>query len=190
MLAAIGAVTTLLALGIGLGAVSAGSDALTPMLGTIPMGLYAAAIAGVGFLVGGLWRPSLAADIAALVVIATFLVDPRSARSWGCRTSCGSWPSRRTWAARSSVSGTWSASRCASRWRPAGGPGRLGVRTPRPARLRDPAVRPGAMTQSPAQVVLQDRDERGDQLARVTRRPGAGCPRCGVPSRGPRSASP
>jgi len=74
-LAGIAIITLILAIGIGLGAVSAGSDALTPMLGTIPVGLYAAAIAGVGFAVGGLWRPSLAAEVAALVVIASFLVS-------------------------------------------------------------------------------------------------------------------
>ena len=38
-------------------------------------GLYAAAIVGVGFAVGGLWRTSLAAEIAALVVVATYLLD-------------------------------------------------------------------------------------------------------------------
>ena len=74
-LAATAVVTAMLAIGIGLGAVSAGSDALTPVLGTIPIGMYAAAVAGVGFAFGGLWRPSLAAEMAALLVIATFLVQ-------------------------------------------------------------------------------------------------------------------
>jgi putative exporter of polyketide antibiotics len=39
------------------------------------MGLFAAAMVGVGVAVGGLWRTSLAAEITALVVIATYLID-------------------------------------------------------------------------------------------------------------------
>ena len=45
------------------------------MVGCAALGLYAAAIVGVGFAVGGLWRTSLAAEIAALVVVATYLLD-------------------------------------------------------------------------------------------------------------------
>ena len=45
------------------------------MLGCAALGLYAAAIVGVGFAVGGLWRTSLAAEIAALFVVATYLLD-------------------------------------------------------------------------------------------------------------------
>jgi putative exporter of polyketide antibiotics len=63
------------ALAIGLGAVAAGSDALTPMAGTFALGLFAAALAGVGFAVGGLVRASLAAPVVAVVVIATYLLD-------------------------------------------------------------------------------------------------------------------
>ena len=47
----------------------------TPMLGSAALGLYAVAIVGIGFAVGGLWRTSLAAEIAALVVVATYLID-------------------------------------------------------------------------------------------------------------------
>ena len=67
--------TVLFAAGIGLGAASGGVAAGDPMLGSAVLGVYAAAIAGVGFAVGGLWRTSLAAEIAALVVVATYLVD-------------------------------------------------------------------------------------------------------------------
>ncbi len=73
--AAIGVITLILAAGIGLGAGAGGSDALTPMSGTIVLGLYAAALAGVGFAVGGLFRMSIAAEVVAVVVIATYLVD-------------------------------------------------------------------------------------------------------------------
>jgi ABC-2 type transport system permease protein len=67
--------TVLFAAGIGLGAASGGVAAGDPMVGSAVLGVYAAAIAGVGFAVGGLWRTSLAAEIAALVVVATYLVD-------------------------------------------------------------------------------------------------------------------
>jgi polyether ionophore transport system permease protein len=72
---AIAVMTAILALGIGIGAASAGSDALTPMAGTIVMGLYTAAMAGIGFAVGGLVRASLAGEVVALIVVATFLID-------------------------------------------------------------------------------------------------------------------
>ena len=48
---------------------------IEPMLGTGVLGLFAAAIVGIGFAIGGLFRTSLAAEIAALVVVATYLVD-------------------------------------------------------------------------------------------------------------------
>jgi ABC-2 type transport system permease protein len=67
--------TVLMAVGIGLGAASGGLDATRPMIGTAALGLFAFAIAGVGFAIGGLWRTSIAAEIAALVVVATYLVD-------------------------------------------------------------------------------------------------------------------
>ena len=66
--------TVLFALGIGLGAAPGGIDAGESMLGTATLGLFAAAIVGIGFAIGGLWRTSLAAEIAALVVVATYLV--------------------------------------------------------------------------------------------------------------------
>jgi len=72
---AIAVVTLLLAAGIGLGAASGGVAAGDSIVGSTALGLYAAAIVGVGFAVGGLWRPSLAAEIAALVVVATYLID-------------------------------------------------------------------------------------------------------------------
>jgi ABC-2 type transport system permease protein len=47
----------------------------TVMLGSASLGLYAAAVIGVGFAVGGLWRTSLAGEIAAVLVVATYLID-------------------------------------------------------------------------------------------------------------------
>jgi ABC-2 type transport system permease protein len=72
---AIAAMTVVLALAVGLGALAAGSDAATPMAGTVTLGLYAAALAGVGVAIGGLFRTSIAAEIVALLVAATFLID-------------------------------------------------------------------------------------------------------------------
>ncbi len=72
--AAIAVMTAITAISIGVGSLSAGSDALTPMAGTLTLGLYAAALAGVGFAVGGR-RTSIAAESVALVVVATYLID-------------------------------------------------------------------------------------------------------------------
>ena len=67
--------TAILALGIGLGASAGGATAGDAILGSASLGLYAIAIVGIGVAVGGLWRTSLAAEIAALVVVASYLVD-------------------------------------------------------------------------------------------------------------------
>jgi len=47
-------------------------DAIT---GSAVLGLYAAAIVGIGVAVGGVWRTSIAAEIAAIVVLVTYLID-------------------------------------------------------------------------------------------------------------------
>ena len=75
VLAAIVAMTVAAAVLIGLGSAAAGSDGLTPFLGTAAFGLYAVALAGIGFAVGGLVRTSVAAEVVALVVVATYLID-------------------------------------------------------------------------------------------------------------------
>jgi len=67
--------TLLFAVGIALGAAAGGSTAGDALLGSASLALYAAAIVGIGVAIGGLWRTSLAAEIAALFVIATFLLD-------------------------------------------------------------------------------------------------------------------
>jgi len=55
-------------------------------VGSLALGLVAAAMVGVGVAVGGLWRTSLAAEVTALVVIATYLIDllgpPLKAPEW------------------------------------------------------------------------------------------------------------
>ncbi len=72
---AIAVMTAVIALGIGLGAASAGSDALTPVAGTVTMGLYAAALTGIGFAIGGVVRASIAGEIVAGIVVLTYLID-------------------------------------------------------------------------------------------------------------------
>jgi ABC-2 type transport system permease protein len=72
---AIVVMTVLFAAGVGLGAASGDVAAGDPMVGSAALGLYAAAIVGLGVAVGGLWRTPLAAEIAALVVVATYLID-------------------------------------------------------------------------------------------------------------------
>jgi len=71
---AVAVTTAIYALGIGIGSLIAGGDALTPVLGTIAMAAYAAGLVGIGVAIGGLWRTSLAAELVAAFVIATFLI--------------------------------------------------------------------------------------------------------------------
>jgi ABC-2 type transport system permease protein len=72
---AIVVMSVVFAIGIGLGAASGDVAAGEAMLGSTALGLFAIAMIGVGFAVGGLWRTSLAAEITALVVVATYLID-------------------------------------------------------------------------------------------------------------------
>ena len=72
---AIVVMTVLFAAGIGIGAASGGLAVGDAIVGSAALGLYAVAIVGVGVAIGGLWRTSLAAEIAALVVVATYLID-------------------------------------------------------------------------------------------------------------------
>jgi ABC-2 type transport system permease protein len=73
-LAADAVMTLMFALSIGLGAGSGGVSAGEAMLGSLSLGLYAAALIGIGFAIGGLWRTSLAAELVALFVVVTYLV--------------------------------------------------------------------------------------------------------------------
>ena len=73
--AAAAVMAVLFAIGVGIGAAFAGSDVAGPVSGALVLGVYAAAMVGVGLAVGGLWRTSLAAEIVAAVVMAGFLLD-------------------------------------------------------------------------------------------------------------------
>ena len=73
--AAIGLMSLVLAAFVGAGIATQAGDVVAPMLGVGVLGLATAAFAGVGLAVGGLVRASLAAPVAAGLVIATFLLD-------------------------------------------------------------------------------------------------------------------
>ncbi len=67
--------TVLFAAGIGLGGLTGGLDTGQALVGSVALGLFAWAVVGVGFAVGGLFRTSLAAEIAAIFVVITYLID-------------------------------------------------------------------------------------------------------------------
>ena len=73
--AAVALLTALIALGVGLGSAITGGDVVTPILGTLVIGLYAAALVGLGLAFGGLLGTGLAGEFVAALVILTFLVD-------------------------------------------------------------------------------------------------------------------
>lgn len=72
---AIAVMVAVAAAGIALGVAYAGGDIATPVVGALTMALYAAAAAGVGFAVGGVFRSTIAGEMAAVAVIATALID-------------------------------------------------------------------------------------------------------------------
>ena len=78
--------TAFFALGTAIGAAAGGVSAGDALLGSASLGLFALAAVGVGFAVGGLWRTTIAAEIAAVFVIATYLIDllgpPLNAPGW------------------------------------------------------------------------------------------------------------
>jgi ABC-2 type transport system permease protein len=72
---AIAAMTVVLALAIGIGVAAVGGEVATPVVGTLALGLYAVALAGVGLAVGGLVSTSIAGPVVAILAVATFLID-------------------------------------------------------------------------------------------------------------------
>ena len=72
---AIALMTAVIALGIGIGAALAGFDVVTPVTGTVVLGLYALALAGIGLAVGGIISTGFAAEVIAATVILTFVID-------------------------------------------------------------------------------------------------------------------
>lgn len=68
-------ITVVLGGAIGLGVASAGQDPVTPMTGTLVLGLYGLALTGIGMAAGGIAGPAAAARVVAAVTIGTFLLD-------------------------------------------------------------------------------------------------------------------
>jgi ABC-2 type transport system permease protein len=63
------------ALGVGLGTLLAGGELWTPVAGTLAIGLYAAAMAGIGIAVGGIFGPAFAAPAVLAITLVTWLID-------------------------------------------------------------------------------------------------------------------
>ena len=74
-LAATVVITVLLAAGVAIGSAVGGLSAGDAILGCAALGLFAAAVVGIGFAVGGVWRASLAAEVAAVFVVVTYLIQ-------------------------------------------------------------------------------------------------------------------
>jgi ABC-2 type transport system permease protein len=74
ILAGIVVFTVVSALGIALGALIAGGDIVTPVVGSLVLGVYAAALAGVGVAVGGVFGMSYAGPFVAIFTIVTWFV--------------------------------------------------------------------------------------------------------------------
>ena len=72
---AVAVLTAIVVLGIGLGSLIAGGDVVTPILGSLVLGLYAAALVGIGLAVGGIFSTSFAGEVVAGIVILTFVID-------------------------------------------------------------------------------------------------------------------
>ena len=73
--AGVAVVTVLAALGVAVGAVITGDDVLTPVVGTLVIGAYGAALVGIGLAVGGLLGTGAAAPVVALLTVATWMID-------------------------------------------------------------------------------------------------------------------
>jgi ABC-2 type transport system permease protein len=74
-LAAVVIITVLLAAGIVIGSAVGGLSAGDAVFGCAALGLFAASVVGVGFAVGGVWKTSLAAEVAAVFVVVTYLIQ-------------------------------------------------------------------------------------------------------------------
>ena len=75
VLVAIAVIVVMTALGLGIGTVLAGGDPWTPVAGTGAIGLYAAAMAGLGMTIGGFVGPAVAAPAVVGLTLVTWLVD-------------------------------------------------------------------------------------------------------------------
>jgi putative exporter of polyketide antibiotics len=75
VMGAIGIVTVVIGVIIGLAVANQGGDVVDPVVGIGILGLAAAGFTGVGLAIGGLVRSSLAAGVTGVLIIATLLLD-------------------------------------------------------------------------------------------------------------------
>jgi ABC-2 type transport system permease protein len=75
MLVNVGVFVGLTAAGIGIGVSTTDSDVVTPLVGALVLGLYAAALTGIGLAVGGILGTRYAATVTVVFVIATWFVQ-------------------------------------------------------------------------------------------------------------------
>jgi ABC-2 type transport system permease protein len=75
MLVNVGVFVALTMLGVGIGVSTAGSDVATPVLGSLALGAYAAALVGIGLAIGGLFGTRFAATFVVLFTIVTWSVQ-------------------------------------------------------------------------------------------------------------------
>ena len=75
MLVNVGIFVALSAAGIGIGVATTTSDVGTPLLGSLVLGLYAAALTGVGLAIGGVLGTRFATTAVVLIVILTWFIQ-------------------------------------------------------------------------------------------------------------------
>jgi len=75
MLFNVGVFVLLTALGIGLGVATTTSDLATPLTGSLILGVYAAALVGIGMAVGGILGTRFAAPVVVVFVVLTWMVQ-------------------------------------------------------------------------------------------------------------------
>ncbi len=75
MLVNVGIFVALTAAGIGLGVATTDSDVTTPLVGSLVLGLYAAALTGIGLAIGGVLGTRFATTGVVLIVILTWFVQ-------------------------------------------------------------------------------------------------------------------
>jgi ABC-2 type transport system permease protein len=75
MLVNVGIFVALTAAGIGIGVATTASDVVTPLVGALVLGLYAAALTGIGLAVGGVLGTRFAASAVVIFVIVTWFVQ-------------------------------------------------------------------------------------------------------------------
>jgi ABC-2 type transport system permease protein len=75
MLVSVGVFVALSALGIGIGVATSGSDMATPLVGSLVLGLYAAALVGIGLGVGGILGTRVASTFVIVFVVVTWFVQ-------------------------------------------------------------------------------------------------------------------